>query len=156
MRTSIGRGAAVALAISGGLLAPLAAYGLAAGAPAGRDPAPLRRIDVAAVSVQRTVYAPGQSSGWHAHTGIHTVVIHSGTLTVYDGSCSPRTFGADDPYTGGMDLHLARNESDIPVEMTVVSVRASGAAVKKDTLAQQPPEGCPLLERDAAPERTEL
>lgn len=150
MRILLGRRTAVGLAVIGGLLAPLAGYGLAnepdrdRRAPANRVPAAPIRPEALPVTVQRTVYQPGQSSGWHSHAGVHTVIVMSGALTVYDGSCRPRSFGPDDPYIGGMENHLARNDTDAPVEMMVVYTSAGGIAVDVDRRAEQPPDRCPV------------
>lgn len=151
MRIALGRRTAVGLAVIGGLVTPLAGYGLAnaagkdraapaVGMPAGASGRP----EALPVTVQRTIYEPGQSSGWHSHAGVHTVIVMSGSLTVYDRSCRPRSFGPQDPYIGGLENHLARNESDAPVEMMVVYTRAGGIGVDVDTRAEQPPDRCPV------------
>jgi len=77
------------------------------------------------VSVVTQVYAPGQDSGWHAHSGIHAVAVVSGTLTVYDDQCRAQTFEPGRPYVGGQELHLVRNESGSPVEMAVTYLNPS-------------------------------
>ncbi|HEX2119982.1 MAG TPA: hypothetical protein VHF91_12410, partial [Acidimicrobiales bacterium] len=147
----LGRRTAVGVAVIGGLLTPLAGYGLANAAGTDRaapgDSLPAgasRRPEALPVTVQRTIYEPGQSSGWHSHAGVHTVIVISGSLTVYDPSCRPRSFGPQDPYIGGLENHLARNESDAPVEMMVVYTRAGGVGVDVDTRAEQPPDRCPV------------
>ncbi len=150
-RIALGRRTAVGLAVVGGLLAPVAGYGLANGAGTDRA-APAAGVPAAAssqpkglpVSVQRTIYQPGESSGWHSHAGVHTVIVMSGALTVYDRSCRPRSFGPEDPYIGGLENHLARNESDAPVEMMVVYTRAGGVNAGVDTRAEHPPDRCPV------------
>lgn len=151
MRIPLGRRMAVGLAIVGGVITPLAGYGLANGPdretrpPA--DPVPAaasQLLQGLPVTVQRTIYQPGQSSGWHSHAGVHTVIVMSGALTVYDRSCRPRSFGPDDPYIGGMENHLARNDTDAPVEMMVVYTSAGGVTVDVDTRAEQPPDRCPV------------
>ena len=150
MRVLFGRRVAVGLAICGGLLAPVAGYGLVATSGTGRSAAELPRTSLTAaeppgppaVSVQRRTYEPGQSSGWHVHGGIHTVIVSSGVLTVYDAGCRARTFGVDEPYIGGTQDHLVRNETDAPVEMTVVYVAQAAAAAEDHLHLRPPPEGC--------------
>lgn len=93
-----------------------------------------------AVTVQRATYAPGQSSGWHSHPGIHSVVVLSGTLTVVE-ACASRTFGPGDTYIGGQQNHLATNDGTEPVEMMVVySTTADGPS--DYALPADAPAGC--------------
>lgn len=130
--------AATALAGSRGRPAPL---------PAAPAPAPVTSVDPLAitlsardVSVVTQVYASGEESGWHRHSGIHAVAILSGVLTVYDGECRAQTFDADRPYVGGQEAHLVRNEGDAPVVMAVTYL--SPAAGSEQTRRLPPPAGC--------------
>lgn len=92
------------------------------------------------VTVVTQVYEPGQSSGWHEHAGIHAVAVLSGTLTVYDDQCQVATFGPGNPYIGGRQLHLARNESDRAVEMVVTYISPTRA--EQSTRPGRAPAGC--------------
>lgn len=80
------------------------------------------------VQAQMASYAPGESSGWHAHTGMHAVVVVSGTLTVVDGGCQSHTFGPGESYVGGRDTHLALNQSASPLEMVVTYMFPTGVS----------------------------
>jgi quercetin dioxygenase-like cupin family protein len=80
------------------------------------------------VQAQMATYAPGQSSDWHSHTGMHAVVVVSGTLTIIDGGCQRRIFGPGESYVGGRDVHLALNETAAPVEMAVTYLFPAGAS----------------------------
>lgn len=95
------------------------------------------------VSVVNQVYAVGESSGWHRHTGIHAVAVLSGTLTVYDGGCQPQLVVPGRPYVGGQELHLARNERTTPVEMVVTYMSAAGATSSTVRAAADPCPGLP-------------
>ena len=90
-------------------------------------PAEPAAITVAArdIAVVSQVYAPGDASGWHAHSGIHAVTVLSGVLTVYDAQCRAQTFEPGRPYVGGQDLHLVRNDGGVPVEMAVTYLHPS-------------------------------
>jgi len=92
------------------------------------------------VSVVVQVYAPGEQSGWHTHTGIHAVAVLEGVLTVYDGQCRPATFEPGRPYVGGQQLHLVRNESDTSARMVVTYLNPTGPATSTGHVA--PPVGC--------------
>lgn len=94
------------------------------------------------ISLQNVTYGPGQSSGWHIHPGVHLVSILSGTLTVYAADCQPQTFGPGQPYIGGEEVHVARNETDAPVEMAVTYVTRPGQAMEHFRLDAPAPANC--------------
>lgn len=71
------------------------------------------------ITVLNLTYEAGESSGWHAHRGIHAVGILSGELAVYETNCARTTYGPDNPYIGGQQLHLIRNETGAAVPMVV-------------------------------------
>lgn len=148
-----------AILVSGGLAALLAAgVGLAAGigrpstgthavsSPAASvPPAPGGEpvvFDAAGVFVERPTYVPGQTTSWHAHTGVHVVAVLSGALTVYDESCQARTYGAGETYVGGTSAHLARNEDHAPVEMVVTYLSAAGTTLDQFTVPRHAPLNC--------------
>lgn len=64
---------------------------------------------MAAVSTADLIYEPGHSSGWHVHPGVHSVVVLSGTLTVYDEACEGHDYGPGQAYVGGREPHVALN-----------------------------------------------
>ena len=92
------------------------------------------------VAVVTQAYEPGQTSGWHTHAGLHAVAVLTGELTVYDGECRPQRIVAGEPYVGGRDLHLVRNEMAERVEMVVTYLNAVGPASPHAGA----PEGCPV------------
>lgn len=92
------------------------------------------------VAVVTQVYEPGQTSGWHAHAGLHAVAVLSGELTIYDGDCRPQRVVPGQPYVGGMELHLARNETSEPVDMVVTYLNAVGPEPPRTGA----PAGCSL------------
>ena len=110
--------------------------------PAAADPLSIT-LTSRDISVVTQVYEPGEASGWHAHSGIHAVAVLSGVLTVYDGQCRPQTFGPGQPYVGGQELHLVRNETDAPVAMAVTYLSPS-APHSRATEPMAAPAGCPV------------
>ena len=78
--------------------------------------------DFPQVGVVENIYEPGHTSGWHTHPGVHSAVVLSGTLTVYDAQCQRHDYGAGQPYLGGRDPHVARNETAEPVALVVTYV----------------------------------
>ena len=126
------RGWAGGQAVLGLLCVAAAVWALAGGAsPTGpahyRPVSSAGAIDVSTFSTHEShalvpgasSYAPGQSSGWHRHPGLHLVTVVSGTLTVYDRDCTATTYGPDQEYVGGEEPHLARNETEVTLEMAV-------------------------------------
>jgi quercetin dioxygenase-like cupin family protein len=94
------------------------------------------------VAAQTASYAPGQSSGWHSHTGLHAVVVLSGTLTIVDGECRRQTYGPGDSYVGGRDVHLALNETAAPLEMAVTYMFPAGVPHTGFHVPAAEPAGC--------------
>jgi quercetin dioxygenase-like cupin family protein len=90
------------------------------------------------ISVVTQVYEPGQTSGWHSHSGIHAVAVTSGVLTVHVSGCPARTFEPGRPYVGGQEPHLVANEGDVPVTMTVTYLNPTSPAAQGTA-----PSGCP-------------
>jgi quercetin dioxygenase-like cupin family protein len=129
-----------------GMVAIVAAAGVSRTAP-GHAEAPAAPVDAAIVlrgpgdvAVVTQVYEPGQTGGWHTHAGLHAVAVLSGELAVYDGECRRQRVVAGEPYVGGRELHLARNETAEPVTMIVTYLNAVGAAPPHAGA----PAGCPL------------
>ena len=94
------------------------------------------------VAAQTTSYAPGQSSGWHSHTGLHAVVVLSGTLTIVDGECRRQTYGPGDSYVGGRDVHLASNDTASPLEIAVTYMFPAGVSHTTFHVSAAQPAGC--------------
>jgi quercetin dioxygenase-like cupin family protein len=94
------------------------------------------------VEVHMSTYQPGQSSSWHRHTGLHAVAVVSGTLTVYGPDCQAHAYGPGEAYVGGQSVHLARNETDQPLEMAVTYLFPAGSSMEEFLIQDSPPAGC--------------
>jgi quercetin dioxygenase-like cupin family protein len=94
------------------------------------------------VQAQLATYAPGQSSGWHAHSGLHAVVVLSGTLTIVESGCEHRTFRPGESYVGGREVHLAMNQTAYPLEMAITYMFAAGVSHNEFHLPAPAPAGC--------------
>lgn len=133
------------LALAGGLLAtvphprkpPSAAPSAAPASPTSATSDGLTIQSPGDITVLNMTYAPGQSSGWHHHRGIHAVAVISGELTVYDQDCVAHTYGAGDAYIGGQLPHLVRNEGTEPATMVVTYFNPTGPTPA--TVAPSPP-----------------
>ena len=112
----------------------------------------LARVDTSAteaalagpqVTVTTGAYETGHSSGWHVHPGLHSVVVLTGSLTVYDERCERHHVGAGEVYLGGDRPHLVRNETPAPTTYAVTYARLPEAALDPGTTVP-PPTGCDL------------
>ena len=136
-------------AVTGGLVAASAAFlALSTARPVRRSPGPQSAAAVATptgsslpnVGLTEETYAPGQSSGWHRHAGVHSVVVLSGTLTIYDQDCVRHDYGPGSSYIGGQQAHVARNEQAEPLGLVVTYV-SSPSAASQSAMVDAPP-GC--------------
>lgn len=136
--TATGLGAAIAAALG---LALVIDRG---GAPASNPGPALRERNTVAEAPSELMltYAPGQTSGWHVHPGVHEVTVLSGFLTIYREDCQRRTYGPGDRYVGGPDRHMALNESAERLEMAVRWIFATEALPEAVTIPSTAPLGC--------------
>lgn len=150
-------GGAGALAVIGLVLVAVALWAAADGvsAPVPGQQAPVSlasAVDVptfgtaepVALGAGTSSYAPGQSSGWHRHPGVHLVTVVSGTLTVYREDGTAETFGPGQEYVGGEALHLARNETEVTLEMAVTYLPWPGHTLEGFGIEEPPPALCPV------------
>ena len=147
---SVARRAAVGL-MAVGVVLVLGAAGLVvtqlkpAPVPQKVAPAPAAGLVLAGperVAVHLSGYDPHESSAWHKHTGLHAVAIVSGTLTVYGPDCKAVRYGAGQSFVGGQDLHLARNETAEPVQLTETVLYPDGVPLESFVVPAGPPAGC--------------
>jgi quercetin dioxygenase-like cupin family protein len=149
------RGAGV-LALLGLVFIAVAVWAVGAGAPgavpAQRAPVSMASaIDVPIFETHEPVppqastssYAPGQSSGWHRHPGLHLVSVVSGTLTVYDRDCTAATYAPGQSYLGGDEPHLARNDTEATLDMAVTYLPRAGHSLDGFRVEEAPPALCP-------------
>ncbi len=127
--------AAPLLAVAGLLCMGLAAAVLGTAEPAAFDVAPQ-------VTVTSGSYEAGHSSGWHVHPGLHSVVVLTGALTVYDERCDRHHVGPGEVYLGGDRPHVVRNETPDPSTFVVTYARPP-AALDPGTVVPTP-TGCDL------------
>lgn len=115
----------IPLAMGCGLLL-LACAGAVFRAGTVRDaPAPEATTSFPTVGTAANTYQPGHSSGWHVHPGVHSVVVLSGVMTVYDENCVRTEYGAGQTYLGGSKPHLVRNEAPDALDIAITFVYRS-------------------------------
>ena len=77
------------------------------------------------IYVQRNVWAPGGSTGWHSHPGPSLIIVTAGTVTNYEGhdpACKPHVYKTEMAFVdhGGDDIHNLRNEGTVEAKTIAV------------------------------------
>ena len=93
------------------------------------------------VVVRQHTYAPGGSTGWHAHPYPVLITVKEGALTFYeadDPTCTPIRLSAGQGYVDSGDGHLVRNESGAPAVDISVIMAPVGAAFRTELPAPNP------------------
>jgi hypothetical protein len=87
--------------------------------------------------VQRNVWQPGGSTGWHTHPGQSLIIVTAGTVTEYQGpdpDCKPHAYATDmtfvDPH--GEHVHIIRNEGNVVARTIAVQLIPAGTARRTD------------------------
>jgi len=83
------------------------------------------------------VFAPGGTTGWHSHPGPSLIFVKTGTITNYlgdDRHCQPHVYTAGQGFVdeGGDDVHMLRNNTDVPAETVAVQFLQKGATRRID------------------------
>ena len=99
------------------------------------------------VYVTRHTFQPGQHTGWHTHPGPSLITVVAGELTVYEAdspNCAPIVYHTGESFTdiGCGDVHLVRNEGNVPAMDVAVQIVPAGAPRRID--ADQP-ASCPVI-----------
>jgi len=86
------------------------------------------------VSVLTLTIEPGGTTGWHSHPGLAVIAVTEGTGTLYFSDCSSKTFAAGQAFVENGDDRptVFRNETSLPVVVTVTFVAPKGAAIIRD------------------------
>jgi quercetin dioxygenase-like cupin family protein len=77
-------------------------------------------------SVLEVKFAPGETIGWHTHSGFALVTVKSGTLTLYDHHCRPHVMGPGTAFVEDGDPHKPVNEGSTEVVFYVTLVSPHG------------------------------
>ena len=90
------------------------------------------------IITQTVTFQPGGTSGWHSHPGPVFVVVKSGTVTVYDASCTPRRYSAGQGFLEGPEPAVVRNEGTTVSENIATLLVPAGEPARTDA-----PSACP-------------
>lgn len=82
--------------------------------------------------VQRNVWQPKGSTGWHSHPGSSLIIVTLGTVTDYEGddpNCTPHVYTKGMGFVdhGGDHAHIIRNESDTEAQTIAIQFIPTGA-----------------------------
>jgi len=91
--------------------------------------------------VQTHDYAPGSSTGWHAHPGPVFITVLQGQLTFYEAEgpgCTPKVVYAGQGYVDTGHGHIGRNETALPAKDVTVAIAPVGAPFRIELPAPQP------------------
>ena len=131
-------------AVRDGASAPVPAEQATVGLASAIDVSTFETHEPVALQASTSSYAPGQTSGWHRHPGMHLVTVVSGTLTVYDRDCTATTYAPGQSYLGGDEPHLARNETEAALDMAVTYLVRPGQSLEGFRVHEVPPALCPV------------
>jgi hypothetical protein len=102
--------------------------------------------------VQRNVWEPGGSTGWHTHPGHSLIIVTSGTLTEYDDDCTPHVYtfvtGSPEPTAfdlGGDHVHIVRNEGTVPASTIAVQLVPYDPSKQNRRIDAPAPENCSYI-----------
>ena len=78
-----------------------------------RDGIKVQTKEAVQVSTAEVTFVAGASAGWHSHPGPVFVVVREGTLTVWDETCTRRTYTTGDSFFEAGPDHplLVKNET---------------------------------------------
>ena len=87
--------------------------------------------------VQRNVWQPGGSTGWHTHPGRSLIIVERGTVTNYEGhdpECKPHVYKTGMTFVdpGGDHIHILRNEGAVEAKTIAVQFIPADAARRID------------------------
>jgi hypothetical protein len=91
--------------------------------------------------VQNNTWQPGADTGWHSHPGHSLIIVTAGAVTDYesdDPDCKPTVYtqGMGFVDSGGVHVHLIRNEGGLVASTVAVQLIPGNAARRVD--ADQP------------------
>ena len=90
----------------------------------------------AGFTVEHLTFAPGGTTGWHAHPGPVLVIVTTGSVTKYSAQdCTAHTYTAGQAFVehGPTDENLVRNDGSVPAETLVTFITPPGAPIHHDS-----------------------
>lgn len=97
----------------------------------------LKSHDNTDIAVANIAIAPGGHSGWHYHPGPVLVVVKTGEITFYHGSCEPVRHAAGTTFMEeGGDVGIARNEGAVEATAVATFFVPAGSPTRVDAPAQ--------------------
>jgi quercetin dioxygenase-like cupin family protein len=127
-------------------LAPVAQFEeIKTKAKIGNWEAKIKTKGVSDLNVVQVTIQPGGTLGWHSHPGLSFVIVKSGTATFYEGddpTCTSHTLPAGSSlFEPAGDVHIVRNEGDVPLVNVVMQLVPTGAP---RLISEPSPGNCPF------------
>jgi quercetin dioxygenase-like cupin family protein len=127
-------------------LAPVAQFDeINAKAKAGDWESKIKTKGLSDLHVVEVTIQPGGTLGWHSHLGPSFVIVKSGTATFYEGddpTCTPHVIPTGSSlFEPADDVHIVRNEGDVPLVNVVVQLLPTGAP---RLISEPSPGNCPF------------
>ncbi len=127
-------------------LAPVAQFDeIHAKAKSGDWQAKIETQGVSDLHVVQVTIQPGGTLGWHKHPGPSFVTVKSGNATFYeadDPTCTPHVIPTGSSlFEPAGDVHIVRNEGDVPLVNVVVQLVPTGAP---RLITEPNPGNCPF------------
>ena len=127
-------------------LAPVAQFEeIKTKAKIGNWEAKIKTKGVSDLNVVQVTIQPGGTLGWHSHPGLSFVIVKSGTATFYEGddpTCTSHTLPAGSSlFEPAGDVHIVRNEGDVPLVNVVMQLLPTGAP---RLISEPSPGNCPF------------
>lgn len=132
---AVSGGAVLATPPSGVSVKPLAPVGhfdeINSNAKSGDWKGKIETKGVSDMYVNEVTIQPGGTLGWHLHLGPSFVIVKSGTASFYeadDPTCTAHALPAGSTlFEPAGDVHIVRNEGDVPLVNVVVQLLPTGA-----------------------------
>ena len=100
-----------------------------------------------AIVTQTITFAAPSTTGWHAHPGVVLVTVTAGSLTRYDGNCSPTVYTANTAKSAfiesGDHAGLVRNESTTTAAAVNVTYLVPEGVANTQLRIDKANPGCP-------------
>jgi quercetin dioxygenase-like cupin family protein len=101
-----------------------------------------RKVGSADVVMNRFVFQPGSSSGWHKHPGVALVTVKSGALQIVNRFCRKKVYRKGQVYVEQGHKHLGRNRGNKKAVVLVTFIVPSKVSADGLFAPQDPPQGC--------------
>src|SRR5918992_1905452 len=101
-----------------------------------------RKVGSADVVLNRFVFQPGSSNGWHKHPGVALVTVKSGALQIVNHHCRKKVYRKGQVYVEQGHKHLGRNRGNKKAVVLVTFIVPTKVPSDGLFIPRDPPQGC--------------